>query len=184
MNRSGEHAAMAFLVLLYFMGKGAEARAASTPAPARPAPRAPPRKRSNPFPPQPEPDASELEVPPTDPRYPLYADMLWIQYAENNKRPGPVPVANDLAAARDGKPRTLTEFERWALQRFVPPGFTLPAAVTSSTTRPRFERWSLAKAAYDFAREKGAPEAMASTLRSRVARELYQQARDFYRSNP
>lgn len=155
------------------------------PLPPVPPRRAPPRKRrSNPFPPQPDPTADELEVPPTDPRYPMYADMLWISYAESNKRPGPVPTHVDLSPAKDDDDRELTEFERWALEPFVPPGFTLPRSITSTTTRPRFERWSLAKAAYDYARDKGAPESMAATLRTRVARGLYEEARDFYRSNP
>ncbi len=158
-------------------------RAPLPPVPPRAPPRAPPRRR-NPFPPQPEPSDADLEVPPTDTRYPLYADLLWIQYVANAERGPPIQTSVDLSEARGGAPRTLTEFERWALGPFVPAGFSLPKEVTSITPRPRFERWSLAKAAYDMAREKGAPESMAKELRRRVGRGLYEQARDFYRRKP
>lgn len=156
-----------------------------TPLPPPPPvpPRAPPRRR-NPFPPQPEPSDADLETPPSDPRYPLYADLLWNQYVANAERGPPIITSVDLSEAKTPTPRTLTEFERWALGPFVPAGFSLPDQVTSVTMRPRFERWSLAKAAYDMAREKGAPESMASELRRRVGRKLYEQARDFYRRKP
>lgn len=179
---TGDRAAVAFVVVLYFMAKGKEAEAERRTARA---PRALPRTRSsNPFPPQPEPTLEELLLEPTDPRYPMYADLLWIHYAEHAKHGGPLPSSMDLSEARDATPRTLTAFERWALQPFVPVGFTLPAAVTSVTSRPRFERWSLAKAAYDFAREKRVAEPMARELRTQVARKLYERARDYYRSSP
>jgi hypothetical protein len=155
-----------------------------SPVPPRNPPRAP--RRNNPFPPQPEPDDSDLEVPPKDARYPLYADLLWIQYAERAKRMGPLPSPTDLAAPRAGVARNLTDFERWALGRFVPAGFAsvLLEQVTSDSLAPRFHRWSLAKLAFDLARMKGAPESMASELRRRVGRGLYEQARDHYRNNP
>jgi hypothetical protein len=149
-------------------------------------PRAPPRpRRSNPFPPQPEPTDDDLQVPPNQVRYPLYADLLWIQYAERApNRPGPLPTEIDLAAPKANTPRKLTDFERWALLPFVPAGFAgvLAEEVTSNSPAPRFHRWSLAKLAFDLARMKGAPEGMSNDLRLRVGRGLYEQARDFYRS--
>lgn len=184
--------ALGWLVLLWLVSRASSASAVTTwkPAPSSPPaptpPRAPPRRR-NPFPPQPEPSDADLQVPPSDIRYPLYADLLWIEYAERGKgRPGPLPSVTDLAAAREGLRRQLTEFERWALTPFVPSGFegALLEEVSSSSPAPRYHRWSLAKLAYDLARKKGAPDSMAKQLQQRVGRSLYEQARDFYRRKP
>ena len=116
-------------------------------------------------------------------RYPTYADLLWIQYAENNERPGPLPTALDLAAPKSLTPRELTEFERWALAAVLPPELapTLAEKISSVSSQPRFERWALRQLAFDLAIHHGSPIDEAQQLQQRVGRKLYEQARDFYR---
>ena len=144
-----------------------------------PPPRAPgrPSKRRGPFAPQPEPSDYDLLVEPNALNYPMYADLLWMEYARNAPdRAGPPLSPIDELPAR-GDPRELTDFERWALSPFAAEG----AISTDTRTRPRFERWVLSRVVYDYVLSKGAPEEEALQLQLRVGRQLYEKARDHYR---
>jgi hypothetical protein len=136
------------------------------------------RTKQRPFGSQPEPTDDDLLTPPWDPRYPLYADLVWLQYAKAPDRPGPALTAEDLQPTpqtQASEPRALTPFERWALAPFVPAD-ALELRITLWPVQSRMERWALASMAQLL--NPGLAEPVV------VGRKLYEQARDFFRGLP
>lgn len=171
---------VALLVLIALVAFGA-AGGTETPSRQR-APRGgskPPEgkrwKRRMPFGPQPEPTDAQLLTPPWDMSYPLYADLLWIEYAKDPERPGPALVADDLDRKTSGA-ALLTPFEQWALRQFCTEAelTALPdMKVEAAQGMQRFHRYSLSVIAALLTNDR------VSMLEA--GRALYNQARDFYR---
>jgi hypothetical protein len=134
------------------------------------------------LPPQPEPSDDDLQLDPSAENWPLFADLRWVQYAEDAARPG--PRLTDLDYTVGHGPRELTTFERWAIAPYIPSAYprALDAVIKSDTAGVgRFHRWALQRSARAAVLSFGAPLEVADRVLLLAARGLYEQARDFYR---
>ena len=184
-----------WLLVLLLLGASSSS-GPSAPAPPPPAPPAPPKPRRPrrlpqtpaapkgppPSNPQPEPSDDDLELDPGSPKWPLHADLQWVQYAEDAARPG--PKLTDLDYAVGDGPRELTAFERWAIAPYIPKEYprALDAVIKNNTAGVgRFHRWALQRSARAAVLSFGAPLDVADRVLRLAARGMYEQARDFYR---
>jgi hypothetical protein len=177
-----------WIALLLLAGSWSSS-ASSAPAPSLPPPRprrrspAPPVERTHPpTAPQPEPSDDDLELDPSSPKWPAFADLHWVQYAEDTARPG--PKLTDVDYTIGSGPRELTTFERWAIGPYIPKEYprALDAVIKSDTAGvARLHRWALQRAARAAVLSFGAPLDVADRVLRLAARGLYEQARDFYR---